>query len=96
MIYENEYCKKTKNSHIMIITCAHCKNYIAKYQKVGKGSLINMYVERIVNQSFNINSKDKGLFCPKCNAQLGSKVVVKKNNKTAYKMLKSNFNTKII
>ena len=35
-IYKNPNCKKVRGSHILEVTCAYCKCFIANYQKVGE------------------------------------------------------------
>ncbi|MBP2026139.1 hypothetical protein [Peptoniphilus stercorisuis] len=95
MIYKNPYFKKYKNSNLMIINCSNCKNEIIKYQKVGAGALINIYIERIISSSFKINFNENGLFCPICNNQIASRINSKKSKDPAYRMFRGKFNTRI-
>jgi len=47
-IFQNPNCKKIKGSHILEVSCAYCKCFIAKYQKVGKSNFVKMYNDRII------------------------------------------------
>lgn len=96
MIYENPDYRKVKNSFLLIVSCAHCKNEIALYQKVGRGGLLRMYVERIVKSSVDLSKKPRGLFCPNCGEQLGARVTLRRKKSDAYRMIRSAFNTKTV
>ncbi len=87
----NPNYKKVKGSHMLMISCGYCKTDIAKYQKLGKGNLLRMYIERIVESSI-VFSND--LVCPNCSKKLGRKISLKKKDKEAYKMIRSRFNTR--
>ena len=41
-IYKNPNCKKIRGSHILEVSCAYCKSYIAKYQKVGESNIVKL------------------------------------------------------
>ena len=43
IIYPNPNCKKVRGSHILTVSCAHCKTFIANYQKVGESNFVKMY-----------------------------------------------------
>lgn len=90
-IQKNKECKKVKGSHLLLVSCGHCKEDLAVYQKQGRGKLLNMYLERIVEASFNFDSI---LNCPNCQEKLGMKIQSKTKGKEAYKMRRSTFNTK--
>ena len=96
MKYKNKSCKKIKGSLPMIVSCGYCKKDIVSYQKEGRGGLINMYVNRIVSSEMDLEVEDKGLFCPNCKEQIGSRMLLKSENEEAYKMIRSSFNTRII
>lgn len=96
MIYKNPYYKKIKGSYILVVSCGYCKHDIAKYQKVGKGNLLRMYIDRIIKSSIDL-SKDQGaLLCPNCGKLLATRMTLKKENKEVYKMIRSTFNTRKI
>ena len=90
-IQKNKECKKVKGSRLLLVSCGHCKEDLAVYQKQGRGNLLNMYLERIVEASFDF---DRLLICPKCQEELGFKIQSKISGKEAYKMKRSTFNTK--
>lgn len=91
MNYKNPNYRKVKGSHILIVSCGHCKTDIVKYQKKGRGNLLRLHIDRIIEGSIDFS---KNLNCPKCEARLGIKVNLKKKNKKAYKMIRSVFNTR--
>ena len=41
-IYKNPNCKKIRGSHILAVSCAHCKTFIANYQKVGESNFVKI------------------------------------------------------
>lgn len=96
MKYKNPYYKKMKNSFLMLVTCAFCKEKIALYQKVGKGGLLRMHIERIIESSVDLTSEDKGLRCPNCNKLLASRSFLKRENNFAYNMIRGRYNTSIL
>lgn len=96
MKYKNPNYKRARGSFILIVACGFCKTDIAKYQKVGKGGLIRMYIDRIVKSSVDISKGQRAIFCPNCNEQIAARVRLKKKNKEAYKMFRSTFNTRKI
>lgn len=96
MIYKNLYYRKVKGSHTVLICCGYCKTGIALYQKVGKGRLLRMYVERIIQVSVDLSEKPGVLFCPNCNQQLATKVALERKNKEAYVMTRGAFNTRLL
>lgn len=96
MIYKNPYYKKVRGSHNILVCCGYCKREIALYQKVGKGILLRMYVDRIINSSIDLSTQPGALFCPRCNRQLATKVTLKGKNIEAYVMKRAVFNTRIV
>lgn len=92
MIFDNPHYKRIKGSYILIVRCNYCKTDIAKYQKVGKGRLLRMYIERIVESSVNIAQKPGALFCPNCKQQLAIRAFLKGKNTEAYVLNRSAFN----
>lgn len=94
MKYKNSNYKKIRGSFIMIVSCGHCKTDLARYQKLGRGGLINMYVDRIIESEFDTRSEDRGLMCSNCGEQIASRMVLKNENVEAYKMMRSTFHTR--
>ena len=80
----------------MLVRCGYCKTDIALYQKVGKGRLLRMYVERIIQSSVDLSGKPGTLFCPKCNQQLATRVTLKRKDTEAYVMVRGAYNTKLL
>ncbi len=80
----------------MLVICGHCKTHIAEYQKVGKGNLLRMKVERVIKSSIDLSRLKEELICPYCNEILGIKSIEKGTNKIEYIMKRSMYNTKII
>lgn len=52
-----------------------------------------MYITRIIKSAVKL---DQDLKCPNCNRIVGSKVILKKENKEFYKMDRGRYNTKRI
>lgn len=77
----------------MMVSCGYCKADIVKYQKVGRGNLLRMHIDRIIEASIDYN---KDLKCPNCGKLLGTKITLKKEDKEAYKMIRSTYNTRTI
>ena len=46
-IYPNPNCKKVRGIHVLTVSCAHCKAFIAHYQKVEESNFVKMLGERI-------------------------------------------------
>lgn len=91
MIYKNLNCRKVKGSHILIVSCGHCKTDIVKYQKQGRGNLLRLHIDRVIEGSIDFS---QNLNCPNCGEELGIKINLKRKNKQAYKMIRSAFNTR--
>ncbi|NLX71422.1 MAG: hypothetical protein GX024_11160 [Clostridiales bacterium] len=94
LVYKNPDYKKVKNSFILLVSCGYCKTDIAEYQKVGKGNLLRMYTDRIIKGSIDWSKKPKSLYCPNCGKLLATRIMLKKKNKEAYKMIRSTYNTR--
>lgn len=90
-IEKNPYYKKIKKSRLLIVSCAFCDQDLALYQKVGKGGLLRMYIDRIVELTFEF---DKRLNCPSCDKHLGTRMHLQRKNKKVYKMNRSMFHTR--
>ena len=73
-----------------MIICAYCKRELLNYQKVGKGGLINLYIERVIDGHIDFEAKDSLLVCPFCRKTLG----IKKGG--SYKMIRGSFNKRVL
>lgn len=93
-VYINPNCKKIRNSHILIISCAYCKHFIARYQKVGESNLVKMYNDRIIEGSIDFNLYHGAIFCPNCSAKIATRYITKFDKKEAYRFMPSAFNKK--
>lgn len=89
--YENSSSRKIKGSYILLVTCGNCKTDIVRYQKLGKGNVLRMYINRIIESSIELTDD---CICPNCGKLLGTRVSLKKDSKEFYKMIRSTFNTK--
>lgn len=95
MKYKNKFYKKIKKSYEMEIFCGKCKHKIANYQKVGKGRLLRMHIDRVIDSNFDISMLPGKIICPMCDNILG---VIKKSKKVDniyYNMLRGKYNTKL-
>ena len=88
---ENPKSRKVKGSYILIISCGYCKTDLARYQKKGKGNVLRMHIDRIVEASIDYG---KELRCPNCGKSLGSKVKLKKSESEFYKIKRGTINTR--
>ena len=93
-IFKNPNCKKVRGSHILHVYCAHCKHYIAKYQKYGESNFVKMYNERIVEGSIDFSLYHGALFCPGCGERIATRYTTKMDKKEAYRFVPSAFNAK--
>jgi len=93
-IYENPECKKIRGSHLLEVSCAYCKCFIAKYQKVGESNLVKMYNDRIVEGSIDFSKYHGAVFCPKCGERIATRYTTRMDKKEAYRLVPSAFNKK--
>ncbi len=69
--FKNPYYKKIRGSVLLELTCAHCKTALLHYQKVVKGNVRLLHLERIVAATFDCFKQAKQLTCPTCGTRLG-------------------------
>jgi len=93
-IYKNPNCRKVKGSHILEVSCAYCKQFIATYQKVGVSNFVKMYNDRIIDGSIDFSQYHGALFCPGCRAQIATRYITKADKKEAYRLVPSGFHKK--
>ena len=93
-IYKNPHCKKVRGSHILEVSCAYCKCFIATYQKVGESNFVKMYNDRIIDGSIDFAQYHGAIFCPNCGERIATRYVTKMDKKEAYRFVPSAFNKK--
>ena len=93
-IYKNPKCRKIRGSHVLEVSCAHCKAYIAHYQKVGESNFVKMYNDRIIQGAVDFSKYHGALFCPDCGAQIATRYMTKMDKKEAYRLVPSAFHKK--
>lgn len=92
----NPYYKKIKRSFLLQINCGQCKEPFALYQKVGRGNVLRMHVERIIKSAIDLKSLPQGFYCPYCGQHIADKIQLKDHNIPSYRMVRSSFNTEEI
>ncbi len=93
-IYKNPNSRKIKGSHLLEISCAHCKCFIAKYQKVGESNLVKLYNDRITEGTIDFSFHHGALFCPNCGERIATRYITKFDKKEAYRLVPAAFNKK--
>lgn len=93
MLYSNPKYRKIKGSCILLVSCGNCKKEIVKYQKLGKGNILRMYMDRIIEGNIKLSGE---FICPDCDKLMGRRVILKKEGREFFKMVRSSFNTKKI
>ena len=95
-IYPNPNVRKVRGSHVLEISCAHCKCLIARYRKVGESNLVKLYNDRIVDGTIDFSQYHGALFCPNCNERIATCYITKMDKKEAYRLAPSAFNKRKI
>ena len=90
-LHPNPNCKKIRGSHILAVSCAHCKCFIAHYQKVGESNFVKMYNDRIIEGSIDFSQYHGAIFCPGCNERIATRYITKIDKKEAYRLVPSAF-----
>ncbi len=93
-IYKNPNCKRVRGAHILEVSCAHCKYYIAKYKKVGASGFVKMYNDRIIEGTIDFTQYHGAIFCPNCSSKIATRYITKMDKKEAYRFVPSAFNKK--
>ena len=94
IIHNNPHYKKLRGSHILEIRCAFCKSFVANYQKVTKGNLVKMHIDRIIESSIDFSQLHGALFCPACGERIATRYTAKTDKKEVYRLVPSAFNKK--
>lgn len=82
------------NSHFINIYCSKCKEFIALYQKDGKGGLFRLYLDRIFEPeklaAFQFQDwdtlKNTNIYCPKCRSLIGTPMIYEKEKRIAIRL----------
>ncbi len=69
--------------------CAKCSEPLMIYQKDGGGVLVRCYFDRIHYP--DIDRDQQKLACQKCNQLIGTRMIYKKENRTAFSMIKHSY-----
>ena len=93
-VYKNPNSKKVRGSHVLEVSCAYCKCFIANYQKVGESNLVKMYNNRIIDGSIDFSQYHGAIFCPNCEERIATRYVTKMDKKEAYRLVPSAYNKK--
>jgi len=95
-LYKNPNCRKVKGSHVLEVSCAYCKSFIANYQKVGASNFVKMYNDRIIDGCIDFSQYHGAVFCPNCNERIATRYITKMDKKEAYRLVPSAFNKRVI
>ena len=93
-VFMNMNCKKVRGWHILEVSCAYCKCFIANYQKVGESNFVKMYNDRIIDGSIDFSEYHGAVFCPNCGERIATRYMTKIDKKEAYRLVPSAFNRK--
>ncbi|MCL2015453.1 MAG: hypothetical protein FWG68_04320 [Defluviitaleaceae bacterium] len=93
-IIANKNCRKVRGSHVLAVSCAKCKTFIANYQKVGESNFVKMYNDRIIDGILDFTEYHGAIFCPNCGERIATRYTTKPDKKEAYRLVPSAFNKK--
>jgi len=93
-IYDNPNCKKIRGSHLLEVSCAHCKCFVALYRKVGESNFVKMYNDRIVRGVVDFSLYHGAVFCSGCGERIATRYITKLDKKEAYRLVPGAFNKK--
>ncbi|MBS3141389.1 hypothetical protein J4405_04565 [Candidatus Woesearchaeota archaeon] len=89
------------NSHFLELFCFKCNNSLLTYQKDGKGSLLRLYLDRIIEPEeltglqLKFNKKDlPELRCSNCKNLIGIPMIYKNENRIAFRLIPCSFSKK--
>jgi len=93
-LYKNPNCRKIRGSHVLAVSCAHCKTFLAHYQKVGQSNFVKMYNDRIIEGSIDFSQYHGAIHCPNCDERIATRYITPADKKEAYRFVPSAFNKK--
>lgn len=88
---KNPACKKVRGAHVLEVSCARCRAFVARYQKVGKSNFVKMYTERIIDGAVDYSEPRGAVFCVRCGALIATRYTVKADKKEAFRLAPSAF-----
>lgn len=82
---KNDRFRKTRGgaSKLLTLVCGNCRTKLFDYQKDGKGTIIRLYLDRIVLNHQNIAMEGGNIACPDCQKILGNVSIYKKESREA-------------
>jgi len=90
--------KRGGSSYLITLFCAHCSTQLLVYQKDGKGSLIRLYLDRIIApkeltelQNIFHFSRIPPLVCPKCQRIIGAPMIYAPEKRRAIRLIHGSF-----
>lgn len=92
MKYPNPHYRRLKNTHLLEVSCGHCKTPVLIYEKAGKGNLIKMQLPRIKEAEIDLGNHEGHLCCVQCEAELAN-VGTYRGRKT-YWVIRGKINTR--
>ena len=81
------------SSKMLKIYCGKCRFFLCEYQKDGAGNLRRMYLDRIIKPLISLDKKD--LSCGNGHI-IGVKIIYKKENRLAFRLISGSFVKEII
>jgi len=100
---KDRFVSSRGNPHFINIFCSQCGEWLALYQKDGKGRLFRLYFDRIFEpesltkfQGEQNISKIPPFLCPGCKKMIGTPMRYIKNgeNRLAYRLIRGSIITK--
>ncbi len=88
-------------SRLLIISCAKCGEFAARYQKDGPGTLKRMYLDRIVSPATFAGidaaaiKKTPPLSCARCGQVIGVPFLYEPENRPSFRLLEGAVSKKI-
>lgn len=94
--FKSDRFKKARGgySRMLEIACEKCAAVVCRYQKDGPGILKRMYVDRMIGAKEAKGAK--GLDCPDCKANLGVRMIYKKEDRPAYRLFVGAVTKKVV
>lgn len=92
--FQNDKYRKSRGgkSRALDVSCEHCEQHLAFYQKDGPGILKRMYVDRFIG----FKPVGEELVCSNCKAVLGQRMNYKKEDRPAYRLYVGAVSKKIV
>lgn len=82
--------RKSRGGTSMIyeLSCSKCNKSLLKYQKDGVGTLLRLYVDRIIEPLFD---PDSNLVCLGCRNIIGIPMVYKSEKRAAFRLIRGSY-----